>query len=187
MKRITIALAIACTLFFQSQLHSQRFDQLDKAPMDITYLKADHESVPMVKVVYGRPSREEGKVFGELVPYGEIWRTGANEATEVTFFRDMLFGDKSVKAGKYVLHTIPGEKEWTIILNSNTDTWGAFFYDPDKDVVRIKVPAKKGRPLDIFSIAFSQSIKDSYMVLAWDRTRVNIPVAESSELLAAKI
>ncbi len=186
MKRITLALAAACTLFLQSELHSQRFDQLDQAPVDIAYLRADKGSVPVVKVVYGRPSREDGEVFGDLVPYGEIWRTGANEATEVTFYRDMLFGNKMVKAGRYVMHTIPGEKEWTIILNSNTDTWGAFFYDPGKDVARIKVPAKKGRPVDIFSIAFAQSIKDSYMVLAWDRTRVSIPLAESSDLLAAK-
>lgn len=186
MKRITLALVAACALFFQSELHSQRFDQLDQAPVDIAYLRTNGESAPVVKVVYGRPSRDEGEVFGEQVPYGEIWRTGANEATEVTFYRDMFFGDKKVKAGRYVLHSIPGEKEWTIILNSNTDTWGAFFYDPAKDVARIKVPTKKGKPVDIFSIAFAQSIKDSYMVLAWDRTRVNIPLAESSDLLAAK-
>ena len=63
------------------------------------------------------------------VPYGEIWRTGANEATEVKFYADMSFGRKLVKAGTYVMHTIPGEKEWTIILNSKTDTWGSYFYD----------------------------------------------------------
>lgn len=184
MKRITFACALLCTLFIHSEIYSQRFDQLDKAPVDISYLMSDQKAGPMVKVVYSRPAKEKGKVFGDLVPYGEIWRTGANEATEITFFKDMLFGDKIVKAGKYVMHTIPGEKEWTIILNSNTDTWGAFFYDPEKDVVRIKVPASRDQPIDIFSIAFTHDIKDAYMVLAWDRTRVNIPLEESSALLA---
>jgi len=184
MKRITIACAILCTVFSLSDVFSQRFDQLDQAPVDIAYLRTNQKSEPMIKVVYSRPSKSDGEVFGNVVPYGEVWRTGANEATEVTFYRDMLFGEKRVKAGRYVMHTIPGKKEWTIILNSNTDTWGAFFYNPDKDVVRINVPASKDEPIDIFSIGFAKSIKDSYMVLAWDRTRVNIPLAESSAMLA---
>lgn len=184
MKRITITCTILGVLFFVSQGYSQRFDMLDEAPVDIAYLRTSQNSEPMVKVVYSRPSKKEGEVFGDLVPYGEVWRTGANEATEVTFFTDMLFGGKLVRAGRYVMHSIPGESEWTIILNSNTDTYGAFFYNPKKDVARIKVPAKKDKPIDIFSIAFSKNIKDSYLVLAWDRTRVNIPLAEGSELLA---
>jgi hypothetical protein len=157
---------------------------LDEAPVDIAYMMSDQDSKPMVKVVYSRPSKDKGPVFGDLVPFGEVWRTGANEATEITFFTDMLFGDQVVKAGKYVMHTIPGKKEWTIILNSNTDTWGAFFYNPDKDVVRIKVPVSRDKSIDIFSIAFTRKIKDSYMVLAWDKTRVNIPLEEGSALLA---
>lgn len=173
-----------CALFTNTEIFSQRFDQLDKAPVDIAYLRSDQKAEPMVKVVYSRPSRDKGEVFGNLVPYGEIWRTGANEATEITFYEDMLFGDKIVKSGTYVMHTIPGKKEWTIILNSNTDTWGAFFYDPDQDVVRIKVPASRDEPIDVFSIAFTKKIKDAYMVLAWDKTRVNIPLAEGSNLLA---
>lgn len=184
MKRITIACAILCTLFIHSNVFSQRFDQIDQAPVDIAYLRTDKKAVPMIKVVYSRPSKEEGQVFGSLVPYDEIWRTGANEATEITFYREMLFGEKRVKAGRYVMHTIPGKKEWTIILNSNTDTWGAHFYNPEKDVLRIKVPVRKDKPIDIFSIAFTKDIKDSYMVLAWNKTRVNIPLDESNVMLA---
>ncbi len=186
MKNLIITCAILGTLFFQSNAFSQRFDQLDKAPVDIAYLRPNQKSDPLIKVVYSRPSLEEGGVFGDVVPYGEIWRTGANEATEITFYKDMLFGNKVVKQGTYVMHTIPGRREWTIILNSNTDTWGAFFYNPEKDVARIKIKVKKStqRPLDVFSIAFTKDFKDSFMVLAWDDTRVDIPLDETSPMLA---
>jgi hypothetical protein len=186
MKNIAITCAFVCALFIQSNAFSQRFDQLDEAPVDIAYLRPSQKSAPLVKVVYSRPSAADGKVFGNQVPYGELWRTGANEATEITFYKDMLFGNKLVRKGTYVMHTIPGKKEWTIILNSNTDTWGAFFYNPEKDVARIKIRAKKDAndPLDLFSIAFKKDFKDSYMVLAWDETRVDIPLDDSSPMLA---
>ena len=186
MKNLAISFAVLCALFFQSNAFSQRFDQLDRAPVDIAYLRPNQQSEPLVKVVYSRPSAAEGKVFGDLVPYGEIWRTGANEATEITFYKDMLFGNKLVKAGRYVMHTIPGKKEWTIILNSNTDTWGAFFYNPDKDVARFKIRVKKDvrHPLDVFSIAFKKDFKDVFMVLAWEDTRVDIPLDNTSPMLA---
>lgn len=184
MKRILLPSILLCALMFCFKGNSQRFDHLDQAPVDIAYLRANQKSAPMIKVVYSRPSKKEGQVFGGHVPFGEIWRTGANEATEITFFKDMLVGNKLVKAGKYVLHTIPGEKDWTIILNSNTDTWGSFFYNPEMDVARIKVPASEDDEIDVFSIAFTKSIKDSYMVLAWDTTRVNIPLAEGTQMLA---
>ena len=186
MKNIAITCAILCALLFQSNAFSQRFDQLDEAPVDIVYLRPNHKSDPLVKVVYSRPSVEEGKVFGELVPYGEIWRTGANEATEITFYKDMMFGNKVVKQGTYVMHTIPGKKEWTIILNSNTNTWGAFFYNPENDVARFKIKVKKdvNEPLDVFSIAFKKDFKDAFMVLAWAETRVDIPLDDTSPMLA---
>ena len=186
MKNIAITCAILCALLFQSNAFSQRFDQLDKAPVDIAYLRPNHQSEPLVKVVYSRPSVEEGKVFGELVPYGEIWRTGANEATEITFYKDMMFGNKLVKQGTYVMHTIPGKKEWTIILNSNTNTWGAFFYNPENDVARFNIKVKKdvNEPLDVFSIAFKKDFKDAFMVLAWAETRVDIPLDDTSPMLA---
>lgn len=184
MKKILLTCTLVCGFLFNTDVHSQRFDMLDDAPVDIAYLRADHKSPPVVKVVYSRPSKKQCEVFGGQVPYGEIWRTGANEATEITFYKDMLVGNKYVSAGTYVMHTIPGETDWTIIFNSNTDTWGAYFYNPDQDVVRIKVPSSQAEDLDIFSIGFIKSIKDSYMVLAWDTTRVNIPLAEGRQFLA---
>lgn len=186
MKRVCFIAVFVYAFVFQNQLFSQQFNYIDKTPTDIAYLRNNKVQKPLVKVVYGRPQKSNNSVFGDQVPYGKIWRTGANEATEIKFYSDVIFGNKVVEAGTYVLHTIPGEKEWTIILNSNNDTWGISFYDESKDVVRIKVPAKKARELEIFSIVFEQKIKKTYMVLAWDTTRVNIPL-ETRKQLSAKI
>jgi hypothetical protein len=184
MKRIYIIAVFVCFFMLQNQIHGQGFAQMDKNPVDISYLKSDNYSKPLIRVVYSRPKKETEKVFGGQVPFDKVWRTGANEATEIKFYNDVKIGNKIVRAGVYTLHTIPGEKEWTIILNSKTDTWGTVFYEPLKDVVRIKVPAKKGKPVDIFSIAFSQNYNDTFMVLAWDTTRVGIPIETNVQILA---
>jgi len=184
MKKLFLTLGVFIVFGFYNTLSAQKFNQLDKVPTDIAYLRKSNNSKPMVKVVYGRPTKNETSVFGGQIPYGEIWRVGSNEATEVKFYKDIKFGNKVVKAGNYVLHAIPGEKEWTIILNSNTDTWGAFFYDVSKDVVRIKVPIKKIKELDVFSIAFRKNFKNTYMVLAWDSTQIDIPLETNDAILA---
>ncbi|HHC79503.1 MAG TPA: DUF2911 domain-containing protein [Flavobacteriia bacterium] len=159
------------------EIPSVKFSDLDKSPHDITYLRIDRTSPPLAKVLYGRPQKKDRVIFGGIVPYGKIWRTGANEATEVTFYKDLEFGGKSLKAGTYVLHSIPGEKEWTIILNSNLNVWGSFQYDEAADVLRVKVPVKKDeKSLEAFTIAFRKG-KDMAMILAWDTTRVEIPLS----------
>ncbi len=184
MKKVFFTTVFVFAFILQNQLSAQRFDQLDTDPTDITYLRLKKSSQPLVKVVYSRPQKNNEEVFGDKVPYGKIWKTGANEATEVKFYNNMKFGTKIVKAGTYILHTIPGEKEWTIILNSNTDTWGAYFYDKTKDVVRIKVRPEEAEELKVFSIGFENNFKNTFMVLAWDTTRVNIPLVTKNELLA---
>lgn len=184
MNKKIITSLLFCALLSSVMSYAQKFDKLDKSPVDISYLTTRKIPKPLVKVVYGRPQKESDQVFGEQIPYGEIWSTGANEATEIKFFTDMSFGRKLVKAGTYVLHTIPGEEEWTIILNSNTDTWGAFFYDESKDVVRIKIPTKEAEVLDVFSIGFKEDFNNIFMVLAWDDTRIDIPLATQDVILA---
>ncbi len=184
MKKIYLFTVFVGIFMFQNQLSAQKFNNLDKNPTDIAYLRKNNLSKPLVKVIYSRPQKDTDKVFGQQIPFDKIWRTGANEATEVKFYSNVKFGDKIIKAGTYILHTIPGEKEWTIILNSNVDTWGSTFYDESKDIARIKVPIKKAEELDIFSIAFKQNFNNTFMVLAWDTTRVNIPLKVQSDVLA---
>ena len=184
MKKVRFIAVFVCVLLFQNQSIAQRFNIIDKAPTDICYLRQGEVAMPVIKVVYGRPSKNSQKVFGDQIPYGKLWRTGANEATEVKFYRDVKFGDKLVKAGTYILHTIPGANKWTIILNKNLDTWGACFYDEKKDVIRFRVSSKNTRMLDVFSIQFEQRTENTYMVLAWDTTRVDIPLKVNDNLLA---
>lgn len=100
-----------------------------------------------ITINYGSPAVKGRQIWGALVPYNEIWRTGANEATNIEFSKDVLIEGQELKAGKYGLFTIPGENEWTIIFNSVWDQWGAYDYDASKDVLRIKVVPKTHEPL----------------------------------------
>mgnify|MGYP002713168117 CR=1 FL=1 len=174
------------SFLFIDKSYAQAFDDLDQAPHDISYYRMSRAMPPLVKVLYGRPQNDGEKVFGNLVPYGKIWRTGADEATEVKFYQDVVFGDKKVKAGTYVLYTIPGENEWEIILNSNIDVLGAFQYNPTYDVARITVPVGKAEELKVFSIAFKEREGKVQMVLGWDDTRIGIPLAFKEKTVLAK-
>lgn len=128
-----------------------------------------------VKVSYGQPSKRDRVIFGKLVPYGEVWRTGANEATEITFAKDGTFGGKPVKAGTYSLFTIPGEKEWTFILNSELKQWGAYKYNEikGKDVLKVTAPATTvGAAVEKLTI----TLPAGKLVLEWDKTKVEVAV-----------
>ncbi len=182
-KIIAILLWLSMLVSTIELANAQSFNGLDKASHDITYYKANNDSKPQIKVLYGRPETNKDSVFGTDIPYGKIWKTGSNEATEIKFYKDVMFGNKYVKAGTYVLYTIPNENYWTIILNSNTDTYGAYFYNPEKDIARIKVPATNGNPIDIFSIGFNTKNYGTQMVLAWGSTRVKIPLYTEDNLL----
>ena len=140
--------------------------------------KSPHEtsSGGNITVTYGRPSVNGRAIFGTLVPYGEVWRAGADEATEITFASDGTFGGKPVKAGTYTLFVIPSEKEWNIILNGELKQWGAYEYDKfkDKNVAEVIVPVEVVQaPIEMFTIRFA----DQHMIMEWDRSRVSIPVS----------
>lgn len=128
-----------------------------------------------VKISYGQPSKKGRVIFGELVPFGQVWRTGANEATEITFAKDSKLGGEAIKAGTYSLFTIPGESEWTIILNPTLKQWGSFGYDKikDKDVLKVKVkPGKTSGVVEKFTIRF----EGSNLIMEWDTTQVAVKV-----------
>lgn len=162
---------------------AQTFRKPDKSPMDMAYFP-DHFAhdrkegeKAIVRVTYSRPLKNGREIFGKLVPYGQVWRTGANEATEIKFYQDVDFGGKKVKAGSYSLFTIPGEKEWTVILNSDLDYWGAYKYNQKNDVLRVPASVSSlSEPLENFSILFERkSDKQGVMKLAWDTTVAEVP------------
>lgn len=169
--KLLSTLSFALVMLFSSQMNAQKFANLDKSPMDMVSFPSKGDKV--VKIYYSRPQLK-GRSLSDLTPNGKVWRTGANEATEITFFKDVTFGGKSIKAGTYVLATIPGEKEWTIILNSTLDAWGSYSYDESKDVARVtaKVTTDK-ESLEAFSIAFND---DGTMFLGWGTLRVAVPI-----------
>jgi len=179
----TIVIAITSMLFIVNKMNAQSFDQLDKNPHDIAYFKNNEAASPQIKVVYGRPEAKDDVIFGTQVPFGEVWGTGSNEATEVKFYNDIMFGNKYVKAGTYVLYTIPNKNYWTIILSKQLDTYGSYFYNPKNDIAKIDVPAVKGEMLNNFSIAFLAKSYGSQMVLGWGKTRVKIPLYTEQSLI----
>ncbi len=131
-----------------------------------------------VEIVYSRPSAKGRKVFGELVPYGELWRTGANAATKVTFGTDVTIQGTQVPAGAYSLFTIPGASEWTVILNTAAELSGTSGYDEKKDQLRVKVKTTAlANPVESFRIELEDLRDDSASItLAWEKTSVSIPV-----------
>lgn len=132
-----------------------------------------------VDVQYGSPSKKGREVFGGLVPYGEVWRTGANEATVLTTDTPLVIGGEELPAGSYSLFTIPGETEWTLIFNSVAEQWGAFEYDAGQDVLRtVATPGAPDALQEQFSISFERvSDLEALLVLEWDDVRVSVPLA----------
>ena len=132
-----------------------------------------------VKVSYGQPSKRNRVIFGELVPYGQVWRAGANEATEITFAKDATFGGKPIKAGTYSLFVSPTEKEWTIILNPTLKQWGSYKYEEikDKDALKVNVPVKSvAQPVEKLTYRFADN---NALIIEWDKTQVSVPVSVS--------
>ncbi len=128
-----------------------------------------------ISIIYGQPSKKGREIFGKLVPYGEVWRTGANEATEITFSRNTTFGGQPIQAGTYTLFTIPQPDKWTIILNRALGQWGAYRYTELKqhDVLKTEVPVQRTDSI-VEKLLFS--IDSQGISIAWDNVRVLIPV-----------
>lgn len=129
-----------------------------------------------VSITYGRPSVNDREVFGALEAFGEIWRTGANESTAITFSDDVMIEGQKVEAGTYSLYTIPREDEWTIIIN-NKLSWGTQ-YDKSEDVLRVNVEPTKGKHMEQFMIYFEDVSNDSAeCVIHWDDTKVPFTIS----------
>jgi|AntRauTorckE5430_2_1112549.scaffolds.fasta_scaffold04860_3 hypothetical protein len=172
-----IILVIASMLFVTNDVTAQSFSDLDNSPADIaSFPKRGGDKV--VKVVYSRPQSKGRKVFGELVNYDKVWRTGANEATEITFYKDVKIAGKVVKVGTYTVFTIPIEEgKWTLILNSDLNQWGAYQYKESADVMRVQVSTKKSKEtIEVFSITFGKAKNGAMMYLGWENTVVEIPI-----------
>jgi len=158
----------------------------DISPMDMCYLPVDYTKLkmtnaistpPFARVIYSRPHLQGRKLFEGIIKYGEPWRLGANESTEIDLYKDAIIQGKKMKAGRYVLYCIPEASEWTIIFNTNTDSWG-LRPDASKDVARFKVPVQTIKTrLEYFTMAFSGNPKSAELVMAWENSEARLPIA----------
>ena len=181
-----------CTCFLVAfQSFGQKFEALDKSPMDMVYFpdnfshdrKFDPKKIgdlpAIIRVIYSRPAKKDRVIFGKVVPYNKVWRTEANEATEIKFYQDVTMGGKTVPAGTYTLFTIPNTTEWTIIINKDLDHWGDYSYNEANDVLRVKVPVKKSnKTIENFSMKFEMGKeREAIMAMAWEDTLVEVPIS----------
>lgn len=167
------------------QLPANTYTNVDASPMDMIYYPIDYPKLkmgdsistpPEARIIYSRPHLQGRHLFTQILKYGETWRLGANESTELQLFKDIRIMDKKVKAGRYILYCIPQTDRWTIVLNSNIDTWG-LHQDTTKDVARFDIPASKTKTrLEYFTMSFEKTKAGTDLLMAWDDTETRLPM-----------
>ena len=188
MKKLGLFLLIAffgVTTIAQTTGNLVKFPNVDQSPMDALYypltaakVKKEDTSLPIIKVVYSRPMKKGREIFGVLEQFDKVWRLGANENTEIYFAKSVNIGGKKIKSGTYSLFAIPNKDKWTMIVNKQTNRWGAFNYEQAKDVVRVDVPVTKlEKVVETFSMTFIELPGGANLVMAWDTTQVILPIA----------
>lgn len=180
---------ILCTMAFlltANQANAQKFSDLDKSPLDQASFPSSYKvSDKAIKIVYSRPQLKT-RALSKLAPNGKVWRTGANEAPQITLYKPMMFGKTLVAPGTYSLFTIPGEKEWTVIINKATNVWGAYTYDEAEDVARITVPVMEGDGLEAFSMAFEESKTGVDLYMGWGSVVIAAPFTSAANTMSKK-
>jgi tetratricopeptide (TPR) repeat protein len=170
MKKIFLALSCIAAMASSAQLKMP-------APSPTQTIKQDF-GLSSIELTYSRPGMKGRKIFGDLVPYGEMWRTGANAATRIKFGEDVTIGGQAVKAGEYALYTIPNQNEWEIILNKGVTNGGLNGYKKEEDVTRFKVkPTSLPAPVETFTMEIGEiKPSSSELQLKWENTAVKVPI-----------
>jgi hypothetical protein len=183
MKTVSIFFAAFCLC---TAAFAQRNTELDKSPLDIAYYPVNYpllkmngkeKSPPEARVIYSRPQKSGRTIFDGIVKYGQIWRLGANEATEIEFFKNAKIAGKPVKEGRYTMYAVCNADKWTIILNNDNYVWG-LGYDQKKDAVRVDVPVTKNdEDVDAFTIFFDGTKQNAATLnIMWEKTKVALPI-----------
>ena len=173
MKNLSATLLI--TLLSSVILYGQEAITPRPSPIAIVTMKYEDS---YVKVTYSQPHKRGREIFGDLVPYNQVWRTGANEATEITTTGDLMIGNKKLKAGTYSLFTIPSPDKWIVIFNKHLGQWGSYNYTEKADELRVEVPTSEltNVVFEPFTISFEQQNEVAQMELKWDTTKVAVPI-----------
>lgn len=172
MKQFILATFIMCAFL------SINAQQLKTPQPSTTTLVKQNFGLGSIELSYSRPNMKGRKIFGDLVPFDKVWRTGANQATTLTFTDEVTIGGTKIPAGKYGFLAIPGAKEWTFIITKQTDVTSPAAYKPEMDVVRVKsTPMSLPWSAETMGISF-ENIKDNSceLMLIWDKTMVSIPI-----------
>lgn len=155
--------------------------QVRNSPIVIANLKTAENNY--IKCTYGQPLKKGRVIFGDLVPYGKLWRTGANEATEITFTTNIKIGGTSLPAGTYTLFSIPDKDKWTIILNSELGQWGDFTYNAANNVLTYEAIVSKNSDIyEGFTVQFDDQRGGFNMNLLWDDIKVTVPIQVIGEI-----
>ena len=135
-----------------------------------------------ITVAYSRPAVNKRVIFGDLVPFGELWRTGANKITNITLSTDANLGGQDLKAGTYSLLTVPEADQWTIIFNKNTEMWGTGGYKQSDDAMRVRVPVGQGPFTERFTISIENMTDNSAdLIFMWSTTKVVVPITVDTD------
>lgn len=130
-----------------------------------------------MRVIYSQPSKRDREIFGGIVPFGKVWRTGANEATEIVLTQDVKINGKKLKAGTYSIFSIPDKKQWQVMFSSQLGLWGHYDYDSKKDVLKVKQKvAKTEQTWEAFTIKLEETSQGALMHLIWDQTKVSLEI-----------
>ena len=161
------------------------YSPIDISPMDMSYYPVDYPKLkmasnnippPVMRVIYSRPHLQGRELFHDIIHYGEKWRVGANEATEIDFFRDVSIQGKKIKTGRYILYCVLHPGTWTMVINSNIDSWG-LKQDTTKDVQRFDIPVTHDNPtLEFLTLVFAKTDSGAELIMAWDDVVAKLPI-----------
>lgn len=188
-------LVLAAAALLTNTVSAQKFDKMDKSPMDAAFYPAGAAkrqfakteelkmaATPQIRVLYGRPALNGRDIFPGITKYGEVWRVGANESTELLLMKDATIGGKLVKAGRYSIVITPTEKSWTVHINSENDGWGNYSHKPEMDLVTTSIAVTKdSESLENLSMALYSPNNDNvvHLKIGWGMYRAEMPITMS--------
>lgn len=191
MKCLLLGISLFIAVCLSAQ---QKPTDLDKSPMDMSYWPANYpilkmsgkvRDVPVARVIYGRPLKSGRDIFGGIIKYNELWRLGANEASEIEFFKNVKIDGRNIPKGRYTLYCIPTEKKWTLILNKDNFCWGNFSYDAKKDLLRTDVDINRNTEnTEAFTIFFEETKNGAQLVILWDDLKAGLPISVIEDVVA---
>lgn len=180
-------ICLAALFFTFNSFAQMTIPALDKSPMDMATYPTEYGLLKIqgktaeplaAKIIYSRPQKNNRVIFGELVEYNKVWRFGANENTEIEFYTDVTINKTKVKKGRYSIFAIPTTEKWTIIINKDLNSWGAYKYEQSKDIMRVNVPVQTSTEIaDAFYIYFDKAKNGFALNAGWDNVKITLPVS----------